>query len=550
MRHTNTALAKRALERRGAEGRQAGALKLPERWRSRTRLAFGTCALALLLCAVLATCLPLHGAQEKALAAKAAVTTQSEDVTLSATRAAIAALPTDPRAVINDTDNGTVASAATLYNALAAGLKGKLTNDERLHLARCAIIVLPSDPYEVTSSCKRAIATAQRIVDSLPAALRSELDSDEDGKVVSSSKSYGRYLENAEWALDSLKAVNNATGLAPGTYTGQVSSTSSLGKSTSRRALSFTVESVQVIDGQAFATIVHSSNTSDTLRLGGVEYKHYEVNTSDRSHYYIPVELNSTFHFSVKGKGATAETDAISYEMTVQADEYAMSPDADEGADYGDAGDGGGNSAIDKPSNGKSGDSNDGDKGNGGSKNGNDKNGGNDDDTKSNDDDKKNDNGGNGGNGSNDGNGNNGDGAGNNNGGGNSNGAGNNSLGNMLGGGSGVAGGSGSAGNLASLVKGGTSGNNNASGGGNANAKASGSAATNAAGSRTSSTFGAAADDAGASVKELAFGSSADGVAGARSVDLSPAIAGGILLCISLGALAFVLRFVRRESAF
>ena len=39
-------------------------------------------------------------------------------------------------------------------------------------------------------------------------------------------------------------------------------------------------------------------------------------------------------------------------------------------------------------------------------------------------------------------------------------------------------------------------------------------------------------------------------VAGTISEDLSPAIAGGVLLFASLGALAFALHFVRRESAF
>ena len=244
-------------------------------------------------------------------------------ISLEALRTSIAALPDDPRDLLRDTGNTAVANAVAAYLALDGDVRARLSESERLHLARCAIAVLPSDPFKVTSEHSTPITSARNLVASLTEDMRNTLDSEE----VSSSRTYGRYLENADWALDSLSTVNNVTMLQAGTYTGQVTSTSSMGKSASSRAIGFTVTSITVKDGKAMAILQHGSNSSRTLKLGGVEYANLQTEPAGKSYYEIPISLNSTFHFSVKGKNATDETDAISYEMTVTADEDAMTPD-------------------------------------------------------------------------------------------------------------------------------------------------------------------------------------------------------------------------------
>ncbi len=268
--------------------------------------------------------------------ASAGGTTQTQyylaipSVEVLAAKVAIAALPSDPKDVLGDTNNADVANAAAVYLALPDSAKASLSNDERLLLAKCAIAVLPSDPFKVTAEHGSAIATANAIVGSLSAELQGEVDSNDDDKTMSSSKSYGRHLENAVWALDALDPVDNATSLAAGTYTGQVESSSNMGKSTSRRAIGFTVKSITVADGKATAIVEHGSNTSQTIRIGGVEYQNLQTDSTGKSYFEIPIRLNSTFHFSVKGKDATDDTDAITYEMTVTADESSMTPDAQE----------------------------------------------------------------------------------------------------------------------------------------------------------------------------------------------------------------------------
>lgn len=259
----------------------------------------------------------------------------NDQLSIDAVRDAIAALPDDPKSVLRDTGNEAVANAAAAYNALSGDLQAQIPDDERLKLARCAIAVLPSDPYKVSAEHGNAIGAAQAVVGSLPGELQAELDSYDGDKAINSSRSYGRYLENAEWALDSLRGVNNVTMLKNGTYTGQISSTSSMGKSNSRRALSFTVKSIKVTGGKMTAIIEHGSNSSQSLKLGGEEYQNLQDDPTENSYFEIPLCLNSTFHFSVKGKNATDDTDAITYEMTVTADEGAMTPDAEGGSGSG-----------------------------------------------------------------------------------------------------------------------------------------------------------------------------------------------------------------------
>ena len=381
---------------------------------------------------------------------------------VKALKEAIAALP-DPKSIVGDVGNGAVADASDAYLDLG-DRQGELSDDERLKLAECAIAVLPPDAFDVVYDDEAAIGRAASIVETLSSALQAELDSE----VVNSSNSYGRHLENAQWAFDSLWEVKNATTLKSGTYTGKVEGVSSLGKSPSRRAIGFTVRSVRSANGKLTAILEHGTNASEVLKLGDIEYRNLQTDPSEHSYYEVPIKLNSTFHFSVKGKDATEETNAIAYEMTITADESSMVPDGQEKPDdpSGDASDPEGTPASGGGSDAESGS------------------------------------------------------------------------------GTGTSSSSGGGTNLNTLVS-------------NTTSSSSRTTTTTAAASTTNSRSSASPSASTSSAKksdtkttiELGPTPGAGGSSIGGGVDLSPAIAGVMLLFVSAGLLAFTLRFLKRESA-
>jgi len=101
-----------------------------------------------------------------------------DEVAANAVRKAIDELPDDPTTLLRDTGNEKVAAAVSAYNALPANVQKKLSGDDRLKLVKCAIAVLPSDPFAVTSDHGTAIAAARSALDSLPKTLRAKLESE------------------------------------------------------------------------------------------------------------------------------------------------------------------------------------------------------------------------------------------------------------------------------------------------------------------------------------------------------------------------------------
>ena len=151
-----------------------------------------------------------------------------------------------------------------------------------------------------------------------------------------------RYLESAVWALDSLRSINDITILKDGTYSKGFTSSSSRGKNALKHDVTFTVKSVTVKDGHVTAMVECSGTSYQTLFIGGKKYENTQTKAGAKPQFEIPLNLNSTVHFSVKSKSATEETEAVAFEMTISADEGSMTPDPKKEDDSGDDSKGGG----------------------------------------------------------------------------------------------------------------------------------------------------------------------------------------------------------------
>ena len=271
---------------------------------------------------------------------------------ISSIKKKIAAFPDDTRSIVGTGMTEEMTAAANEYLALTDDERSQLADEEHAKLAKTLIAVLPHDSFTVTESDTSPVNLANSVYEMVPENVRASFDKE----VVSSSRAYDRYLENAVWAVDSLGKVDDTTQLTNGTYTQGITSTSGMGKSTSRRAYGFTVKKITVKDGHAVAVIEHGATTSATVLLGGKQYPNLQKENNKKSYYEIPVDLNSTFHFSVKGKLDTAETDAITYEMTISLDENTAKPDKEPETDDGSSGgptpggEDGGNKPSDNPS--------------------------------------------------------------------------------------------------------------------------------------------------------------------------------------------------------
>ena len=265
-----------------------------------------------------------------------------DEVTAEAVREKIAALP-DVKTLIGDTDNPAVAEAGKAYNAMTEGQRALLSNEDQLRLVRALIAVLPGDPFDINLDTQERMTTPIKTAQTAYGLLSEELQAQLDNETpTTASRTYGRYLESAVWALDSLRSINDITILKDGTYSKGFTSSSSRGKNALKHDVTFTVKSVTVKDGHVTATVECSGTSYQTLFIGGKKYENTQTEVGAKPQFEIPLNLNSTVHFSVKSKSATEETEAVAFEMTISADEGSMTPDPKKEDDGKGGGSGGG----------------------------------------------------------------------------------------------------------------------------------------------------------------------------------------------------------------
>ena len=268
-----------------------------------------------------------------------------DEVSAEAVRKKIEAIPA-VESLVGDTDNPIVAEAGKAYIAMTADQRALLDPEEEgleLRLVRALIAVLPGDPFDINLDTQERMTTPIKTAQTAYGLLSEELQAQLDNETpTTASRTYGRYLESAVWALDSLRSINDITILKDGTYSKGFTSSSSRGKNALKHDVTFTVKSVTVKDGHVIATVECSGTSYQTLFIGGKKYENTQTKVGAKPQFEIPLNLNSTVHFSVKSKSATEETEAVAFEMTVSADEGSMTPDPKKEDDSGDDSKGGG----------------------------------------------------------------------------------------------------------------------------------------------------------------------------------------------------------------
>lgn len=188
---------------------------------------------------------------------------------------------------------------------------------------KALIEALPKDPYKVTADDAGQISAANEAFNALSEQDQEMLDTD----ICYRDQSYARILESALWSLWSLDAIDNSTSLPDGTYTSQVTSESSMGRSKSQRNYPWKVEKVVVAGGKATATVsrIGGNMPMGSLKTGGQTYSN--IASGNGTTFEIPINLNSDLYFSVLSSQATDDTEAIAIKLTTSIADDAQ-PDA------------------------------------------------------------------------------------------------------------------------------------------------------------------------------------------------------------------------------
>ncbi len=192
------------------------------------------------------------------------------------------------------------------------------------------IEALPADAREYTAADRQRVETVWHAYEALSKADQAALDNRTSHPET--SQPLGRVLESALWTVWSFDIPDNSTTLPDGIYNAvsqpALNSEYSKGKSTSPRQKPWSVKSVEVRDGKAYATVAVESDSYSGIMLHGTVYA--PTNTSGNCEFAdVPVDLNSTFYFNGV---STVMPVPIAFSLTTFIDEPESEPEED--ADY------------------------------------------------------------------------------------------------------------------------------------------------------------------------------------------------------------------------
>ena len=154
---------------------------------------------------------------------------------------------------------------------------------------------------KTTAADETQIVTAERAYDVLSADDQATLDKEvsKNGYTYSTMQPYGRVLESAVWALETLKPVDNKTTLAEGIYNANsgLASQYSKGKSTSPRVRPWSVKSISVdAEGNATAAITVDSDGYTYVSMGGEKY-YNQAPDGENCVFYVPIDPSGKLYF-------------------------------------------------------------------------------------------------------------------------------------------------------------------------------------------------------------------------------------------------------------
>lgn len=190
-------------------------------------------------------------------------------------------------------------------------------------IAKNLIAVLPSAPQITAAGAgvyDDQVAAAVAAYEALDEADKKALDA---AQAPGSSQSYGRVLENAQWAAAAMHEVDASTTLAPGTYDASsapvLSSEYSKGKSTSSRQRPWSVKDVTVTDGKAYGTVTVESDSYTYIYMAGQKFEN-TAKTGHSTFENVPIDLNSTQYLTAYSTSMMTE---IVFSLTTTIDESA-----------------------------------------------------------------------------------------------------------------------------------------------------------------------------------------------------------------------------------
>ena len=179
--------------------------------------------------------------------------------------------------------------------------------ETQIEKVKTLIAALPADPDSITEGDRPAIEAAQSAYDALPSEDQKTLDA----TMLAKEQTYGRWLESAQWGLLAQRPIDNSLAVVDGDYSVYVTSASSMGKSTSQRARSWTVVKLTVTDGKATAVVrCNTESEFANMRVGGKNYKANAVNGVPE--FTVPIVVNGTTTFTIE---ANSISDSIAYQM-------------------------------------------------------------------------------------------------------------------------------------------------------------------------------------------------------------------------------------------
>lgn len=146
-----------------------------------------------------------------------------------------------------------------------------------------------------------------------------------------SNQPYGRVLESAQWALETLKPADNRTTLPNGLYNADsfpsLTSEYSKGKSTSSRQRPWIVKDVRVVNGKATGTVMVESSSYTYIYMAGKRFENKAKEGEYSTFTNVPIDLNSTMYLAGYSTSMLTEI-AFSLTTSIQEPE-PVDPDPD-----------------------------------------------------------------------------------------------------------------------------------------------------------------------------------------------------------------------------